>query len=285
MPEQEPAKSDTVVHLLQQRIKALEQDRTQLQEELARTKRAIEVCVADLTRARQQLGDTSLALDLAREKEAELLREQAVVEERNRLARELHDSVTQSLYSLVLYSRALARLLPGDTSAEARDYVTRLERLAQDTLAELRLLIFELRPAALVEEGLVAALRSRLETVETRAEMDVRLEAPEGIRLPPAVEEGLYRIAQEALNNALKHSRATNVRVTLSVGGDSVYLAVRDNGQGFDPTAEHIAGLGLTSMRERAAELGGELRIDAAPGKGALVWVRLPMPAADAPVE
>jgi signal transduction histidine kinase len=141
----------------------------------------------------------------------------------------------------------------------------------------MRLLIFELRPAALSEEGLVAALRSRLETVEARASVEVHLEAPEDIRLPPSVEEGLYRIAQEALNNALKHAQATSVRVTLSTGEDSVYLAVRDNGQGFDPTAEHIAGLGLTSMRERITELGGELRIDARPGQGTVVWVRLPL--------
>ncbi len=271
--------SDTMVYLWQERVKALEQDRAQLQEELARAKRALEACVADLMRARQQLGDTSLALDLARQKEAQLLRDQAVAEERARLARELHDSVTQSLYSLVLYSGALARLLPADTSAEARDYVARLERLAQDTLREMRLLVFELRPSALAEEGLVAALRSRLEAVETRAAVQVHLEAPESIRLPPAVEEGLYRIAQEALNNALKHAQATSVRVTLSAGEDSVYLAVRDNGRGFDPAAGHLAGLGLRNMRERAAELGGELRINAAPGQGTVVWVRLPLAA------
>ncbi len=277
MPKEEPATSDTIVHLLQQRIKALEQDREQLQEELARARRALEACVADLMRARQQLGDTSLALDQARQKEAQLLRDQAVAEERARLARELHDSVSQSLYSLVLYSGALARLLPADTPAEARDYVTRLERLAQDTLREMRLLVFELRPAALAEEGLVAALRSRLEAVETRAAVQVHLDAPARMDLPPAVEEGLYRIAQEALNNALKHAQATSVRVTLSAGEDNVYLAVRDNGRGFDPTAGHIAGLGLRNMRERAAELGGELRIEARPGQGTVVWARLPL--------
>jgi signal transduction histidine kinase len=271
--------STTAVNL-QQRIRALEQERDQLKEELARVNRALEMCVADLLRARQQLGDTNLALDLARQKEAQLLREHAVAQERTRLARELHDSVTQSLYSLVLYSGALARLLPADSASEARDYVARLERLAQDTLKELRLLIFELRPAALTEVGLVAALRSRLEAVETRAAVDVYLEAPEDIHLPAPVEEGLYRIAQEALNNAFKHAQATSVRVTLSIGGDCVYLAVRDNGRGFDPTADdvhRIAGLGLTNMRERAAELGGELRIDAAPGRGTVVWVQLPL--------
>jgi len=285
MPEPKSTTSDTVVHLLQQRIRALEQDREQLQEELARADRAVEACVVDLASARQQLGDTSLALQAIRAKEALLMREQAVTEERTRLARELHDSVTQSLYSLVLYSGALARLLPADTPAEAVDYVTRLERLAQDTLREMRLLIYELRPAALAEEGLVAALRGRLEIVESRASVDVHLEAPEDIRLPLPVEEGLYRIAQEALNNALKHAQATSVRVTLSTGEHSVYLAVRDNGQGFEPTVEHTAGLGLTNMRERATELGGELRIDTTLGKGTLVWVRLPLAAKQADAE
>ncbi|MBU0491574.1 MAG: sensor histidine kinase [Chloroflexi bacterium] len=278
MPAPDLTSADTHVNLVQ-RIQVLEQERDQLQTELRHANRAVDACVADLMRARQQLGDTSLALQLSQEQESRLMREQAILQERTRLARELHDSVTQSLYSLVLYSRALARLLPADIPTDAQDYAARLERLAQDTLREMRLLIFELRPAALAEEGLVAALRSRLESVEARASVEAFLEAPAEVNLPPAIEEALYRIAQEALNNALKHARATTVRVTLSVGGDSAYLAVRDNGAGFDPTAEHIAGLGLTNMRERAADLDGALRIESLPDQGTLVWVRLPLPA------
>jgi signal transduction histidine kinase len=134
-----------------------------------------------------------------------------------------------------------------------------------------------LRPSALEREGLVGAIQQRLGAVERRAGVKAHLLASEPINLPPAVEEGLYRITQEALNNALKHAMASSVTVRIQVVDGHVELEVVDNGLGFDPLAPgHREGMGLASMRERAKKLGGALRLLSAPGEGTRVsvWVR-----------
>jgi len=207
----------------------------------------------------------------------EQARRLAVVEERQRLARELHDSVTQGLYGVTLYAEATARQLTSGSLELATDHLRELRETAQEALREMRLLIFELRPSVLESEGLVNALRARLEAVEERAGLAVEFEVQGETILPPSVEEGLYRIAQEALNNALKHAGACNISVCLKYVDERVVLEIVDDGAGFDPsTAVEAGGMGLDGMIERAAQMGGELMLDSEPGAGTRVRVEVP---------
>jgi len=199
----------------------------------------------------------------------------AVIEERQRLARDLHDSVTQSIYSLVLFAEAGGDALQAGNVERASSHLVRLRDTAQQALKEMRLLIYELRPAALEREGLVGALRNRLETVERRAGIDAQLEVESLAPLPDQFEAGLYGIAQEALNNVLKHAHATHVKVRLSAEHQCVDLEITDNGRGF-PEGERLeGGIGLTSMRERARAMGGTLSIRSETGRGASVLVTI----------
>jgi nitrate/nitrite-specific signal transduction histidine kinase len=193
----------------------------------------------------------------------------ALVEERNRLARDLHDSVTQSLYGLVAFAGAGRDLIAEGESEPVECYLARMEETAQQALNEMRLLLYELRPPTLEEEGLVAALRERLDAVEARVGVETYLEADETISLPEGVAEAFYRITQEALNNALKHSSATSVRVGLRRNGAWVELSVVDDGVGFDvETASEAGGIGILGMQERAREMDGSLTIHSTPGQG-----------------
>jgi signal transduction histidine kinase len=206
-------------------------------------------------------------------------RELAVMEERNRLARELHDSVTQSLYSLWLLAEGWRRLATAGRKPPGEEQLSQVSGIAQQALKEMRLLVYELRPAALEQEGLLAALHRRMDAVEKRAGVDARLVADDLVDLPGPVEEALYWIAQEALNNALKHANATSVSLRLSSQPGEVLLEVSDDGSGFDPqAASQSGGLGLASMRERAARMGGTLDVQSAPGRGTTISARLPIP-------
>lgn len=201
----------------------------------------------------------------------------ATLEERQRLARELHDSVTQSLYGVTLYAEAAARLLTAGETESAFDYLREVRYTAQEALREMRLLIFELRPPPVLEEaGLVAALEARLEAVEGRSRLETEFNVEGEGGLPPGVEEGLYRIAQEALNNALKHAQAHRVTVHLRQDTHGVMLEVADDGIGFDlVTARERGGLGLPGMEERAVGLGGRLMVRSQPGEGTRVRVEV----------
>jgi signal transduction histidine kinase len=166
----------------------------------------------------------------------------------------------------------------GRRSAKAGDlesvasYLGRLGEIAQQALKEMRLLIYELRPPALEQIGLVGALQQRLDAVEGRAGVEARLLVEEEGQLAAPVEEALYRIVLEALNNALKHAAATSVTVWIRLDGERTELEVADNGRGFDPAAvSDKGGLGLVTMRERAERLGGTLMITSAPGEGTRV--------------
>jgi signal transduction histidine kinase len=201
----------------------------------------------------------------------------AVMEERERLSRDLHDSVTQSLYSLALFAEAGSKLVDPDNLDQLRYHFKRIGETAQQALKEMRLLVHELRPLDLEQVGLVGALHRRLNAVEGRVNVKARLVAEELVELPPPVEEELYRIAQEALNNALKHAGATQVIVYLRLDGDEVELEVVDDGAGFDAgAAGDGAGMGLVSMRERAGKLGGSLLVQSGPEQGTRVKVRVP---------
>jgi len=203
------------------------------------------------------------------------MEEAAVMEERGRLARELHDSVTQSLYSMVLLTEGGRRLAASGDMARSQEYFADLEGIALQALKEMRLLVYELRPSVLEGEGLVGALQQRLDAVEGRANMEARLLVEGAIELPAAVEAALYGIAQEALNNALKHASATAVTVRLRSGeGGRVELEIADDGRGFD-TQEvgSQGGMGLATMRDRAEQVGGRLEMLSAVGKGTRVRV------------
>lgn len=204
-----------------------------------------------------------------------------VLQERNRLARELHDSVTQSLYSVTLLAEAGRRtVLAGDT-AEASHYMQRVSETGRQALKEMRLLVHKLRPSILAQEGLVRALQNRLNAVEGRAGVQHDFVVSALPELSADVEEALYHIAQEALNNALKHGNGDSVRISLQVDGDLVKLVVADNGCGFNLQATTMAaiaghGFGLTSMRERAEMLAGRIRIQTTPGQGTVVTAWIP---------
>jgi signal transduction histidine kinase/ligand-binding sensor domain-containing protein len=209
----------------------------------------------------------------------------AVVEERQRLARDLHDSVTQSLHSATLMAEAGQRLAGAGDLERTKHYLTRLGEISQQALKEMRLMVYELRPLALRKVGLVGALQQRLDAVERRAGVDARLvvvgsDPGDGkeVELPAAVEEALYRIAQEALNNALKHGQPSSVTVALRIEGPlasrRVELEVVDDGRGFEPNGvDGAGGIGLVSMRERAEKMGGRLTVHSAPGEGMRVRV------------
>lgn len=203
----------------------------------------------------------------------------AVVRERERLARELHDSVTQSLYSLTLMAEASHRLVGAGDLERVEEYLGRLGEIAQQALKEMRLLVYQLRPLVLKREGLMGALQQRLDAVEKRAGVDARLLVEGMVELPAAVEEELYRIAQEALNNALKHAAAGSVAVRIRADEEQVTLEVEDDGRGFDPEAvDAEGGLGLISMQERADKLSGSLDVASTPGKGTRVSVSVEVP-------
>jgi signal transduction histidine kinase len=201
----------------------------------------------------------------------------AVVEERNRLARDLHDSVTQALYGLTLCAEAARRQVAAGQIDAANGQLRDLGETAQRALQEMRLLIFELRPPVLEQEGLAAALQARLQTVEGRVGLATTLVVEGDRRLPPTVEAELDRIAQEALNNALKHARAHHIAVHLRQGEHTVSLEIADDGTGFDPTeARTRGGLGLRGMAERAARVDGHLAVESAPGRGARIRAEVP---------
>jgi signal transduction histidine kinase len=199
-------------------------------------------------------------------------RELSILEERNRLARELHDSVTQKLFGVVLAAEAAATLLDRD-GAGAREQLARLQELAQEAMEELRSLIFELRPAAPETEGLAAALRKHVDVLRRVHEQDIALGVAGRARLAPRAEGEVFRIAQEALHNALRHAGADHIEVTLDARDGVLALTVADDGAGFDATAPGLRArrLGLTSMEERARALGGTLAVESRPGAGTRV--------------
>ncbi len=201
----------------------------------------------------------------------------AVLRERERLSRELHDSVTQTLYSVTLFAEAGRDLAhSADQPQKLETCLTELQDTALRALQEMRLLVHELRPSVLEQEGLIGALQQRLDTVEGRSGIETRLLVDGVIDLPIPVEQELYRIAQEGLNNILRHAAATSVIVRLRAAESRIELELVDDGRGFDPdTANTYGGMGLTSMKERAERLGGKLRVTSAPGQGTRVSVSI----------
>jgi PAS domain S-box-containing protein len=199
----------------------------------------------------------------------------AALEERQRLARELHDSVSQALYGITLGSDAALTMLERDPARVAGplEYV---RSLAEAGLAEMRALIFELRPESLENEGLVVALEKQAAALRARHEIEVRATLCDEPDVPLWVKEALYRIAQEALHNTVKHARAENVEVKLECDTEGIVLEIDDDGTGFDPSSTFPGHLGLKSMRERAERLGGRFEIESGLGKGTRIRASVP---------
>ncbi|TML20420.1 MAG: GAF domain-containing sensor histidine kinase [Actinobacteria bacterium] len=203
---------------------------------------------------------------------SEQSRELSVISERNRLALDLHDVVSQKLYSLVLTAEAAATLLDRDAEA-AREQVVKLQGIAREALDELRSLIFELRPPDLVRDGLCGALRKHVEVLRRVQSAEVDMEGDLELQADPQRDAEVFRIAQEAMQNALRHAQAS--RVVVRIGGEDGHLRldVVDDGVGFDPQAAGLRSqrLGLTSMEERAQRIGGRLEIRSVEGEGTTV--------------
>ena len=226
----------------------------------------------------QSLGD-QIAIAIENARLYDRSRELAILEERTRLARELHDSVTQSLFSVHCQAGAVATYLERDL-ARSRQELDELRRTAHEALQGMRALIFDLRPVSLKEAGLAAALRDQVEQLRRTGGPELLFEESGSCSLPLRVEEHLYHIAQEALRNAIKHSRAQRITVSLAVEPECVELCVADDGRGFDPqslAADDRRSFGLIGLRERARLLNGSLDISSKPGEGTQVRVRVPI--------
>ncbi|MEV0096407.1 GAF domain-containing sensor histidine kinase [Streptomyces sp. NPDC050738] len=204
-------------------------------------------------------------------------RELTIAEERSRLAHELHDAVSQKLFSLRLTAQAAATLVDRDP-ARAKEELHQVAALAAEAADELRAAVVELRPAGLDEDGLAATLRTQIQVLDRAHEARVTFDSCQVRALPAAQEEALLRVAQEALHNALRHSGADRVDVVLDQSGRRTVLRVRDDGSGFEPRSVRSAGrhLGLVSMRDRASGVGGQLTVESAPGKGTTIEMEVP---------
>ncbi|QMU73037.1 histidine kinase [Streptacidiphilus sp. P02-A3a] len=199
--------------------------------------------------------------------------------ERTRLARELHDSISQALFSMTLHAKAaqlaMAQAGLGTTGALGRS-VARLVELTRGTLAEMRSLLFELRPGSLAEEGLVAAVRKQCAALTAREQVAITVDGPEPrLHLAPEVEEHLYRVTSEALNNVIKHARAEQVSVDISATPGVLRIVVCDDGVGFEPGAGAAGHLGQSSMADRARMIGAELTVASRPRAGTTVTLTL----------
>lgn len=227
---------------------------------------------SDVRRLQTFAASMSIALENARLYDE--AKKMAALEERQRLSRELHDSVTQSLYGICLYAQAASGKILLHEIEQARQYMDDIQNTAQESLADMRLLIYELRPPILEKEGLIAALQSRLMSVEDRAGIKYSLNTGRMGRLPFEVEEGLYQIAREALNNIIKHAHAKNVSIAFQENSEAIFMEVSDDGIGFVPESAGRPGcLGLASMQERARSHGWPFRIKSSPGNGTCIQV------------
>jgi signal transduction histidine kinase len=200
-------------------------------------------------------------------------RELTLLEERQRVARELHDAVAQKLFSLRLLTEAAAALVRRDP-AQAEVELAEIRRLAALATDELSQVVAELRPRELADSGLVETLRRRVELLDRVHEASIRFVSSLRRRLPAKVEEMVLRVAEEALHNAVRHSGASAIEVSLGSTGDRIICEVKDNGDGIDPAGQQ--GLGLASMRERAARIKGTLSVTSTPASGTTVTLVVP---------
>ncbi len=235
-----------------------------------------EACVLVIAHDITERKQSEVALHLVQAELEQGNQDRIALEERQRLARELHDSVSQALYGISLGAHTAITLFDSDRTRvlEALNYVL---SLAQAGLTEMRALIFELRPESLEMEGLVTALTKQTAALRARHGFEVELSVCAEPDVPIQIKEALYRIAQEALQNAVKHARPNHMDVRLVCSANSIGLEICDNGIGFDAMAVYPGHLGLLSMRERAVRVGGTLEIVSAPNCGTQIRVQIPI--------
>jgi signal transduction histidine kinase len=204
--------------------------------------------------------------------------EAATTAERRRLARELHDSVSQALFGIALGARTTQELINRDPK-RANETIDYMLKLTEGALAEMRALIFELRPESLATEGLLVALQKQTKALCTRHSIDAQFffdcEEP---AIPVEAKEAIYRVALEATQNTIKHAHASRVEIRLGIRNRHLTLDVKDDGKGFDTNGSFPNHFGLVSMRERASNLGGTVEVHSGPGAGTIVQMRVPMP-------
>ena len=193
--------------------------------------------------------------------------------ERQRLMRDLHDSVSQKLNGVVIQTEAAQAGLEAGNQGDMAALLAKIGDHARQAVKEMRLFLYQMQTVDLEKEGLTSTLHHRLSAVEGRADMSARLLADENISLSTEKEVALYYIAQEALNNILKHARAQNVLVTLKRGRKNVILEIKDDGRGFDPKNVDLGGLGLANMKERAAKVKAKFQLQSKPGEGTRIVI------------
>ncbi|MBU2611326.1 MAG: GAF domain-containing protein, partial [Chloroflexi bacterium] len=196
-----------------------------------------------------------------------------ILAERQRLVRDLHDSVTQKMYGLLAFTEAAQAGLETGATDKLAAALARIAENARQALKEMRLFLFEMQPVNLEREGLVAVLNQRIAAVESRADIKARLLVDKNILIPMDKEVELYFIAQEALNNVLRHAQAESVTVRLKQQKENFVLEIVDDGRGFDPKTNDKGGMGLRNMRERVSQMGGKMKIVSTPEKGTKITV------------
>jgi NarL family two-component system sensor histidine kinase LiaS len=206
----------------------------------------------------------------------EQLRQSAVTEERQRLARELHDAVSQQLFAIAMTTAAIKRMI-GMNPQRAAQQIELVEEMAAAAQAEMRALLLHLRPATLQDRSLREAMIELLEELSQKQSLGISWEIEEIPDLPTGIEDHLFRILQEALSNTLRHARAKQIVVKLFTMQGQVRLRVADDGIGFDPDDEKMISYGLRTMRERVNELGGAMEIYSSIGQGTQIEVRIPL--------
>lgn len=226
-----------------------------------------------------QVGQHAASLQRLATQQAEMreqVRQAAVTEERQRLARELHDAVSQQLFAISMLSSAVIEQVP-DEQAPLRQQLAAIETMAGRAQTEMRALLMHLRPAVLEGKGLKEGLDDLLEAFRQRHPIEVRWEVGALPPLPRGVEDHLFRIVQEALSNVLRHAQARRVTVRLGVAQRQVRLKIVDDGVGFDPGRARSASYGLQVIAERASEIGGVASVVSVPGRGTQVEVTVPL--------
>lgn len=200
----------------------------------------------------------------------------AIIEERQRLARELHDAVSQQLFAISMTATALSRTLEKDPE-KAKHQIALVEEMASVAQSEMRALLLHLRPVHLEGKRLTDGLRDLVRELEAKVQIQIVTDFDEEISLSKGIENHLFRIAQEALSNTLRHAKASKLMLTLKKIGETVFMTIRDNGVGFDVHMQKQASYGLKTMQERVNELGGSLAVVSAPGKGTRIDIRIPI--------
>jgi len=224
--------------------------------------------------ARSLANQAALAIEFARQYKR--LQQAAISEERTRLSRDLHDSISQSLYAMTLYARAMEKHLNTGNVDAAQKQLAEIQESLRNSLGEMRLLIFELRPLMLDQLGLRGSIEHRLKSIEKRSGLDVTFDWHLSSSFSHDQEEHIYRIVQEALNNIIKHARATQIVISAYRYENKSRIVLMDDGQGFDPKNIENCGFGMKTMQERAEKLSGTLSIESDCGNGTIVTVEIP---------